>query len=118
MSSDYLEIGCSPTDESCVNVTNDYPYREAMLHECKVFKEYLERKFPAPEGAYLRTKSCPHDFGSYCEVICNFDQDNHEAAVYAYMLESHTPILWDDESKRQLRANKAWVAYWNWRNSR
>ena len=49
-----------------------------------------------PENAHLAIKSNPHDFGTYYEVVCHFDDDDEEAAKYAYRCESEAPSQWDD----------------------
>lgn len=114
---DYLEIASAPIEEELISVTDKYPYHNAMRHECKVFLQQLQRQFPdIPEGAYLKIKSCSHDFGTYYEVVCSFDDELPASVDYAYTLESTTPLHWDEESKRQLKANKDWCDYWSWKN--
>lgn len=103
---DYLSIGSSPPDESCAQVgTNDY--YEQSLKECTAFKHQLERIFQnkdgeLPEGCYFSIKSFPHEFGTYREVVCYFDDDNEESSNFAFNVEQNTPDKWDKESKREL----------------
>ncbi|MDO8637597.1 MAG: hypothetical protein Q7R34_15420 [Dehalococcoidia bacterium] len=51
---------------------------------------------PEPEGASLGIKSNPHDFGTYYEVLCYYDDENEEAAAYAYRCESESPTHWEE----------------------
>lgn len=63
---EYLEIGCSPVGEPCIQTTNPDSSRLGRL-ECEVYRKQLIRQFG--EGPF-RIKSFPHDFGSYCEGSC------------------------------------------------
>jgi hypothetical protein len=47
-----------------------------------------------PPGASLRVKSFPHDFGTYHEVVCFFDEADQEAMEYAYKCEEQAPTDW------------------------
>lgn len=50
----------------------------------------------------MRVKGHVHDFGTYYEVKCVFD-DNTEAAVeYAYRCEAEASAVWDAEARREL----------------
>ena len=91
---DYIILGSTPIAENCVQVSNTHEYLDSMKAECKRFKAGLEKKFQPPDGAFLKIKSFPHDFGSYLEVVVMFDDNNEEATTYAYDLESDTPETW------------------------
>ena len=68
---DHVYIGSSPAHESCAQLgTEGYP--ERARRECRALIGQLMRMFgePAP-GARLSIKGCPHDFGTYYEVICS-----------------------------------------------
>ena len=83
---DFLSIGSSPWDENCVQVGQS-DYYEKAREECMRFIQLLRQKFgPEPEGAELRIKDFPHDFGTYCEVVCWFDTDSAEARACAHAL--------------------------------
>ena len=93
---DYIEIGSAPAEEECVQVNKEGNYHKAMREECLRFIELLRRTFgPEPEGARLSVKSNPHDFGTYYEVVCYFEERDEAARKYAFRCESETPATWD-----------------------
>lgn len=99
---DYISIGSSPTDEPCAQVSSGN-YDIQSRKECKAFLHQLRRHFgDEPYGAQLDIKYFPHDFGSYREVVCYYDDEDEEARDYAYKLESETPANWDKEAKEEL----------------
>lgn len=90
-----MYIGSSPSEESCVQVTADGATIDAQKHECQAYIEALRRLLgPEPEGARLRIKSQPHDFGTYYDVICRFDENDEQAVEYAFKCESSGPLTW------------------------
>ena len=99
---DYLEIGSVPADEQCEQLGPNYDEKKARK-ECRVFINQLRRIHgPEPFGANLKVKSNPHDFGTYYEVACYYDDENEEAMNYAFNCED-IPENWDDEAKRELQ---------------
>jgi hypothetical protein len=100
---DYISIGSSPTDESCAQVGSDN-YERQSKKECKAFIHQLLRQFgEEPYLASLRIKYFPHDFGTYSEVVCYYDDEIEESRSYAYKLESETPSKWDKEALEELK---------------
>ena len=96
---DYLPIGCAPTDEDCVQISRDKPYRDAMEAELKRYKAGLERYFAeqmAGTSVRLRIKWYPHDFGEYGEVEAAYDDKDRASAQVAFLIEGNTPCTWDD----------------------
>jgi hypothetical protein len=97
---DYITIGSSPTGELCAQVGSDN-YEARARKECVAFKNQLLRVFPnIPDGTYLSVKSFPHDFGSYLEVVCWYDNEDEDSRNYAYNM--NTPEYWDDEAKKEV----------------
>jgi hypothetical protein len=106
MAMDRVEIGCTPYEEDCAQVgARDYDYAKVARHECKAYIAALRKVYGTePEGAYLSIKSNAHDFGSYYEVVCRYEENNAEAAKYAWSLEiglktwaeagMHAPVLY------------------------
>ena len=92
---DFLNIGSTPPAEDCAQVgTENYQARSTV--ECKRYIALLREKMGnEPEGALLKVKWFDHDFGRYCEVVCEFDCDNEEAVEYAYNCESSGPQTWE-----------------------
>jgi hypothetical protein len=94
---DHMEIGCAPSDEPCVNVGEENYYPRAK-EECARFIELTRKKLgDEPPGARLAVKSNPHDFGSYLEVVCYFEDTDEEARHYAFLCESEAPRTWQDD---------------------
>lgn len=92
----YLNIGATPADEPCAQV-GEPNYGIKALAECRRFIELIRRKFgPEPEGARLTIKSFPHDFGSYHEVVCWYDDTMEKSVAYAYEVEGEAPTRWED----------------------
>ena len=90
---DYITIGSTPCNEDCQQV----PYEDYNLamRECKQFIEAIRKALgQEPEGAYLKVKGFPHDFGTYHEVVCMFDTNNEQASEYAFKCESDSPSTW------------------------
>ncbi len=99
-----IEIGATPHGEDCAQVGAP-DYAERARRECRAYINQLKRMFgEPPEGCSLRVKSFSHDFGSYHEVVAVFDDENEEAAEYAYRLESDGPEYWDAEAQAELQA--------------
>jgi hypothetical protein len=93
---DFITLGSTPVSEDCAQVgAEDYPVRS--LKECRLYRSGLRKKFGAePDGCRLRIKEFPHDFGTYREVVCEYDTDNEEAAAYALRCENEAPQTWAD----------------------
>lgn len=93
-----MEIGSAPCDEDCVQVNKEGDYHDAMKAECRRFLELVRKKLgPEPPGARLAIKSNPHDFGTYYNVVCYFDDLDDEARAYAFRCESDAPRTWADD---------------------
>ena len=92
---DYISLGSSPSEEECVQV-GSLRYIMRAKKECQRFLALIREKLgPEPLGAQLKVKRFPHDFGSYLEVVCLFEEDNEEARAYAYKCEAEAPTRWE-----------------------
>ncbi len=99
---DYLEIGSSPYGEDCAQVGSEN-YAVQSRKELKAYANQLIRQFgQPPQGASLIIKAFPHDFGTYHELVVKYNEDNEEAAHYAFKLEGDGPEFWDEEAKTEL----------------
>lgn len=95
---DYLTIGSSPTGEDCAQVGTD-DYYEKAHEECKHFINLLIKTFgKEPPGTKLAIRSFEHDFGTYYEVVCYFDDNFPESVDYAFECEGKTPEYWEKEN--------------------
>jgi hypothetical protein len=92
---DCLELGASPMGENCVQVEETGAYYESMRAECSRYKEMLKKRFPMAANMF-RIKSFSHEFGSYCEVVIVYTEDE-DACNKAYFVEGNLPELWSDE---------------------
>lgn len=103
---DYISIGSTPCDEECAQV-GDSDYRSKAINECKRFIELI-RKVNGPEPelstAILLTKSFPHDFGTYYEVVVQFDDEDEIGLDYALFVEGNSPQRWDENE-----GSRKWV---------
>ena len=96
MARDYVDIGPSPCDESCVSIKDDEYIKLSRL-EGRRFIDGIRRVVGIePLGARLVIKQFPHDFGSYASVCCCYDDNDDEAATYAYRCEAEAPRTWAD----------------------
>jgi len=96
---DYIPYGPVPSGEDCEQVGRpDYDPVKARA-ECVRFISQIRKQFgPEPEGARLAVKSFPHDFGSYYEVVCYYDDSIEEAVTYAFNGEESW-TTWEDEEE-------------------
>ena len=88
---DFINIGPAPAEEDCAQLgTPDYP--ECSRQECNRFIALIRRAFgKEPEGARLYVKCLEHDFGSYREVVCSFDDTLPDSVAYAFRCEAEAP---------------------------
>lgn len=109
---DYLDIGPTPSAETCQQVgARDYDPEIARL-ECRAFVSLLARvaEEECARRGYrfgdtpcsLRIRGHAHDFGTYLEVAVKYDDDHEEAADLAYWIEANAPETWDPEARAYL----------------
>ena len=44
----------------------------------------------------MKIKSFHHDFGTYYEVVCYYNDNDEEAQNYCYTIEADMPERWED----------------------
>ena len=94
MARDYISIGPTPAAENCQQVGPTYDHTAARA-ECRRFLELIRQTVgPEPIGARLAIKSNAHDFGTYLEVACYYDDENETATDYAFRCETEAPENW------------------------
>ena len=99
-------IGPAPSNENCAQVGSSN-YREHALRECRIFAQQLRRMFgQEPIGAAIKVKAQRHDFGTYYEVVVEYDEGFVDAIRYAHRVEDMAPEYWDREAQQQLRSFK------------
>lgn len=93
---DCVYLGPTPPEEDCVQL-GEANYNELAFDECRRYIELIRKKLGhEPAGAKLKIKWSPHDFGSYAEVVCEFECDNNEAETYALNCDNNGPLNWED----------------------
>lgn len=90
---EYLELGTTPADEECVQVSSSEDYIGPMKVECRRYIDMLKKRFPNCTNVQFSIKSCTHDFGTYYEVVVYYDDRNEGEA---YFIENNLPQLWSD----------------------
>lgn len=90
---DYIDIGPNPADETlCYDVQSSAKEQQS---ECRAFITAIRRKLGEEVGsARLAIKGNPHDFGTYYEVVCYYDDNDEEGMNYAFKCESDAPSTW------------------------
>ncbi len=102
----HIEMGSAPGDEPCAQVGQDN-YSEQARRECRAYIHQLTRIIVAagkemPESFRRVIKSNAHDYGTYYEVACKFNDNNEAACELAYWLDENCPGEWDDEARKEL----------------
>ena len=86
---DFIYIGPCPAEEACSQIGVTEGFERINRLECHAYIQALRKVYgPEPDGAFLYTKRENHDFGSYFEVVCKYDENNEIATDYAYRLEN------------------------------
>jgi hypothetical protein len=110
---DELSIGPVPSDKACQQVGTSHYDPTKARSECRRFIQAIRIQCGnEPEGATLRIKSNPHDFGSYLEVVVQYEEDNEAAVEYAFKVEGNAPTEWptDEEVQAYLASEDPEVA--------
>lgn len=101
----YLEklyLGPTPADEACAQVGRP-GYRDQALKECRAYIRQLERLFSEPPpGAHFALSRETHDFGTYYEVIVQYDPEDGDAIDFALRVEASLPATWDSQAREEL----------------
>jgi hypothetical protein len=104
---DYINIGCVPADEPCAQLGSPGYYERAKL-ECSLLKEVMIREAGMPPlGARLAIKGHPHDFGTYYELVCIYNDELPRAREYAFYCESNLPMEWPADVKKLMDEGKS-----------
>jgi len=95
---DKVYLGPAPAEEECVQLGSEDYDRRARA-ECQAYIEAIIAVCgEPPEGARLKIERESHDFGSYFEVVCQFDGNNPEAASYAMKCDDQAPTTWPEKA--------------------
>jgi hypothetical protein len=108
MTFEFIELGSSPANENCVQVSKTQDYQNEMKKECKAYSNQIKRVMLANNynidnlNIRIFTKGFEHDFGMYYEVVIKYPYDIEEACNAAYWCEANLPLDWDEQAKIEL----------------
>ena len=96
-------LGPTPAEEACAQVGQPN-YREQALKECRAYIRQLARHFgePPPGARFTLTREI-HDFGTYLEVVVQYDPEDEAAREFAFRAEDDLPARWDAQAREELR---------------
>lgn len=99
---DSINIGPTPTEESCVQVGSDAYYdwakKETRAYRLQCLR-VLEQQFKEVV-CFLKVTTNSHDFGTYYDLDAQYM--DAEGAEQALWLESNSPEKWDEEAREEL----------------
>ena len=104
---DYITLGSTPSNEDCAQVgKSDYGIRSKI--ETTAYKNQLYRMFPEvlnSKTLSFTIKSFQHDFGSYKEVVINYDDDNEQEYndIVIIKVDRNIPKAWDKEALEEIK---------------
>ena len=98
MMRDYINIGSTPPAEDCQQLGSPSYSSLAAKKQCFRFIAQLRKQFGLePDRCRLEIKAFDHDFGTYYEVVCWYDDEEGEA--YALRCEGEAWEEWRDEEE-------------------
>ena len=97
MTREFIELGSAPYNEDCAQVGSK-DYISDALQEGERYIKMLRRRFgKEPVHAKLAIKAFHHDFGTYHEVVCYYNEDDAESEGYCLWIENNLPGDWNDD---------------------
>ncbi|MEM7585260.1 MAG: hypothetical protein AAF560_17855, partial [Acidobacteriota bacterium] len=97
----YIEIGSTPFEEPCAQLSGKDQYRGRMLAECVAFEDQLRRRHGVlPPNVYFDIETFHRGVGPYAELVCRYADE--ESENFAVDLADNKPEYWDDEAKQRL----------------
>lgn len=98
---DYLTIGRVPCDEPYIQLGRPH-YSTMSRLECNAYRKAIIKAYGPPQGeSTLSIKGFQHNFGTYHELVVNYDPNNEEECAYALKVESGLET-WPEDIYRQL----------------
>jgi len=100
-------LGSGPADEDIAQVGSvDYDVRshaETQAWLAQLRRMLISRGHTTlPTGFRLSVARQPHDFGTYLEVICRFNDSDECSVDLAQLLDGEAPTRWDDDARMEL----------------
>lgn len=93
----FLELSCVPEEEDCAQVGEENYDEDAQI-QCSNYIMLLRKLFPdfAQYDVVFKTKANPHDFGTYYEVVAEYEEGS-VGEQYALYIEHYLPLKWNDK---------------------
>lgn len=83
-------------------------YREQALKECRAYIRQLKRDFgEPPPGARFALSPEAHDFGTYYEVVVQYDPQDKAASEFAFSVEANLSATWDRQAREEMGLDAA-----------
>lgn len=105
---DYIDLGSTPSEEPCTQLGAGYDPLIACA-ECQRYINQLRKQFGTePFGSHFIISSNHHDFGTYYEVVIQFDADDAEQVKWALNVEANLPAKWANSAataQKERRSN-------------
>lgn len=101
---DQFELATTvPFNEPCVQLGAENYSKWSRLEATALISQIKRQLGEPPRSTQLKVVSCPHDFGTYHDVVVVYDDALPESEEYMLNIESQLPEEWDEESKKFLR---------------
>lgn len=94
---DYMELGPTPVDEDCVQITEPN-YEKIGYEECLRYVHQLRKQFhDRPDGVDIKVRKLMYDGGCgyYYEAVATYDDTKEDQVSYVYDMESRLPAKWE-----------------------
>jgi hypothetical protein len=90
-----ISLGAVPARESFAQV-GETGYEERAFAECQRYEALVRQAIgPEPQGARFRIRRSAPDYGSYLELVVEYDDENIIARAYAIRCDREAPTRWD-----------------------
>lgn len=104
----YITLSSCPMEEECAQMGADF-YLQDSTAELTAYVAQLKRQFPQAQdqGVSFVVKNFVHDFGTYTEVVAEFDETDEVAVNCAYGIENSMPANWDVDALSEIARSLA-----------
>lgn len=93
----------TPWDESCIQVGDEGYLRNSRI-EARAYINQLRREFGGnPIGTWFTVVGCPHDLGTYRDIVFHFDSEDQHQVAYMGTIQNGCRH-WDEMARIELQA--------------
>ncbi len=115
---EYYEFDTVPYGEECAQV-GSIDYKKMANLEIVVLIDQIKRTYGnIPDGIVFKKAECYHDFGTYYEIRCYYNEDVEKQVEYVMSIEQNFPKHWDKTSKNILKNDGYNITITNKENNR